>query len=584
MRIISFSVNNFRAINGGLEQNTIEFKDSNTIFILGQNNVGKSSFLRAYEYYAKSISCKIEDFFRQDIDSKIEFELRLQLDDYDFEKTSIAKKADSLKDWLDENNILYIRREIKANQKGKTTTIEKAQNFTWDNNLNDWVEKSYGGLGLDTVFQAALPTPIFIKAMPTEEEVDVIINEILAAKAALRLKEKDREELKIAQEKMRELQDKLYNAESIKAYKTEVNNQFKNLFPNTTIELEEKDNVKWTQKSLEKKFSVQFRRNNEDGNFDESVPTNYNQMGHGAVRSAIFSLLLMRDIADEYERVENQKDYMVLFEEPELFLHPKLTKQLRTLVYSVSNSSTPYQVLCASHSPQMIDITEEKASLVRMVNKNDTTTMYQINDEFLKRSKGVKTRIELKQEMNEVLRFNPFICEAFYADEVILIEGPTEEILLRGYLSSLDTHKDLFVVNCGTVNNIPFYQKLFSKFSIKYHVICDTDKAVENGIDKFNLPIYNTGIQGSIYEQFALDKAIENYDSGILSLHKETFEPAHQSEDIPVELRYPIDYPKNNGKPLNANLYWKDILSKNLDHEKISMVPIIRFTNLIMNS
>ena len=319
MRIITFAVNNFRGINGGIENNTIEFKDSNTIFLLGQNNVGKSSFLRAYEYYAKSTNCTIEDFFRQDVDSIIEFELRLQLDDYDFKKTSIVKKADSLKEWLDEDNTLYIRREIKATKKGKSAIIEKAQNFTWDNNLNEWAEKSYGGLGLDTVFQAALPTPIFIKAMPTEEEVDVIINEILAAKATLRLKDKDREELKIAQEKMRELQDKLYNAESIEAYKTEVNNQFKNLFPNTTIELEEKDNIKWTQKSLEKKFSVQFKRNNEDGEVDENVPTNYNQMGHGAVRSAIFSLLLMRDIADEYKRIENQKDYMVLFEKQNFF-------------------------------------------------------------------------------------------------------------------------------------------------------------------------------------------------------------------------------------------------------------------------
>lgn len=67
--------------------------------------------------------------------------------------------------------------------------------------------------------------------------------------------------------------------------------------------------------------------------------------------------------------------------------------------------------------------------------------------------------------MNEVLRFNPFICESFYADEVILIEGPTEEIILRRYFNEVSTDKDIFVVNCGTVNNTPFFQRIFSQFN-----------------------------------------------------------------------------------------------------------------------
>ena len=61
-----------------------------------------------------------------------------------------------------------------------------------------------------------------------------------------------------------------------------------------------------------------------------------------------------------------------------------------------------------------------------------------------------------------LLFVNLFICESFYADEVILIEGQTEEIILRGYLAEVEHSKDIFIVNCGTVNNIPFYQKIFS--------------------------------------------------------------------------------------------------------------------------
>jgi predicted ATP-dependent endonuclease of OLD family len=582
MRIISFGVNNFRGLSGGIENNTIEFKDSNTIFLLGQNNVGKSSFLKAYEYFYKNTSLTPEDIYRIDVNNEIEFELTVQLDDFDFEKEAIKNKKEGLKKWLDENNLLKIRKVIKP-KAGNKITFEKTKNYTWHYQNNKWEPKNYGGIGLDSVFQSALPTPIFIKAMPSEVEVENIINEILKAKATSNLKDKERQELKEAQEKIQELQDKLYNPESISTYKEEANKHFQELFPNTKIELGEKDKVKWTENSMGKSFSIHFEKKNDEGLKDESIPTNYDKIGHGAVRSAIFSLLLMKDIAEEYERVESRKDYIVLFEEPELFLHPKLMKQLRSLIYKVSETESPYQVLCASHSPQMIDITKEKSSLVIMIKSNVGTKLYQINDEFLKQSKEIKTKTELKQEMNELLRFNPFLCESFYADEVILVEGATEEIILRGYISSIDISKDLFIVNCGSVTNIPFYQKIFSKFSIKYHVICDTDSSIQDGIDQYSLPIFNTGIQKSIYNQCKSDYQKEDYEIGLFQVHSKTFEPAHQNTNIKSNLRYPDSYNLSDGKPYNANLYWKNILEPNIENDDIKNVPIIQFIRNIVN-
>ena len=575
MRIISFGVNNFRGISGGLKQNTIEFSGSNTIFLLGQNNVGKSSFLKAYEFFYKNTKPTAEDIFRINPKNHIEFELTLQLDQFDFDKDSIKQKQEGLKNWLNDENLLRIKKILKPIA-GKSISFEKTENLTWDFKKEKWEPKSYGGIGLDGVFQDALPTPIFIKAMPTESEVETIINQILKQKADNNLKDKEREELKAAQEKIQELQEKLYNPESIESYKAEVNKNFQELFPNTSIELQEQDKVKWTEHAMGKKFSIHFEQKNEEGEKDETIPTNYDKIGHGAVRSAIFSLLLMKDIAEEFERVENRKDYIVLFEEPELFLHPKLMKQLRTLIYKVSETTSPYQILCASHSPQMIDITKEKSSLVRMVKNNDETKFYQINDEFLKKSKEIATKEQLKQEMNEVLRFNPFICESFYSDEVVLVEGPTEEIILRGYLTEIRPEKDLFIVNCGTVNNIPFYQKVFSKFYIKYHVICDTDKANFKNDDEYDLIEFDSGIQKSIFEQFKLDRKKNGYESGTLNIHKVTFEPAHKDVEIPENLRLPDAYIESDGKPYNANRYWKEILQPNIQEEDINKLPIIQ--------
>lgn len=581
MRIISFGVNNFRGISGGLENNTIEFKDSNTIFLLGQNNAGKSSFLKAYEFFYKNTPPSFDDLFKRNSENSIEFELILQLDEFDFQKDSIKNKQEGLKKWLNENNLLRIKKVIKA-KAGKNGGFEKTENLTWDYSSEQYESKNYGGIGLDGVFQDALPTPIFIKAMPTESEVELIINQILKQKADDNLKDKDRQEFKEAQEKILELQNKLYNPESIKSYKHEVNKNFQELFPNTIIELEEQDKIKWTENSIGKKFTIRFEHKMNDGVIDESIPTNYDNIGHGAVRSAIFSLLLMRDIAEEYERVENRKDYIVLFEEPELFLHPKLMKQLRSLIYKVSETKSPYQIICASHSPQMIDITKEKSSLVRMVKTDYGTKLHQINDEFLKESKEIKTKEELKQEMNEVLRFNPFICESFYSDEVVLVEGSTEEILLRAYLTEICPTKDIFIVNCATVNNIPFYQKIFSRFHIKYHVICDTDSSESEGTDEFGLTKFNSGIQKSIYNQFRLDKLKNGLATGLFKVHEITFEPAHKSDSIPIHLRMSNEYLDSDGKPFNANRYWKEILQPNLRDKEIDKVPIINIIKMII--
>lgn len=579
MKIISFGVNNFRGIAGGLENNTIEFNNSNTIFLLGQNNVGKSSFLKAYEFYYKNSNATLEDFYRMNIENEIEFEIVLQLDEYDFDKEAIINKKAGLKKWLNENNLLKVKRVVKANSVKKFTP--EIENYTWDYINSKYEVKNYGGIGLHTVFQAALPTPIFIKAMPTEAEGEAIINEILKQKANANLEDKERQELKEAQAKIQELQDKLYNPESIQSYKAEVNKYFQSLFPNTKIELSEKDKAKWTENSIGKSFSIHFEHNS-NGEKDETIPTSHDRVGHGAVRSAIFSLLLMKDVAEEFQRVENRKDYIVLFEEPELFLHPKLMKQLRTLIYKVSETDTPYQVLCASHSPQMIDITKEKSSLVRMVKHDDGTRLFQINDEFLKNSKDIRTKEELKQEMNEVLRFNPFICESFYADEVVLIEGPTEEIILRGYFNEVETDKDIFVVNCGTVSNIPFFQKIFSRFNIKYHIICDSDKAELKELDSHGLIPFESGIQKSIYQQLKFDYEKQNYSCGLLQVNTPTFEPAHKDENILEKYRYK-DYLVSDGKPYNANLYWKEVLQPNLTSNEIDNVPIIKYLKNIIS-
>lgn len=567
-------MNNFKGIFGGLTNNKIIFNDINTIFIFGQNNSGKSSFLQAYEYFYYDTNPSIEDFYKQNMDNLMEFELEVTLEELDFHRIEekAPKQKDSYKEYLIDGNILRIRSLYKKDNKGKLCKKKE----TFNPNSSSWDGIGYASIGLHTVFQSCMPRPIFIKAMPNEDEVKDILNKILKSIAESKLEKKELEELAAAKAKIAELQDKMYKPETITAYESSINSYFNKLFPDTEIKItDKKSRMIWTENKLGKEFDIQFQRLKDDGVLDASIPVSIGTIGHGTIRTAIFTLLLMRDIAEEFVRSPGRKDYLVLFEEPELFLYPKIIRELRNLIYQVSEDSLPYQILCASHSPQMIDLSKPKSSIIRLVKNAEATILYQINDKFLKEAKEIRTDKELKEAMYEVLRFNPFICESFYADEVILIEGPTEEIIIRAYFQEKPSVKDLFILNCGTVNNIPFYQKIFSKFSIPYNVICDTDDVeITSHDDKMN-PNFNTNIQGSISSQFNSDKNKVNPNKGLFRVHHTTFEPAHQDSGIPGELRFVEK--TNLGKPYDANLYWKEVLLPNLDSETIRSVPIINY-------
>jgi putative ATP-dependent endonuclease of the OLD family len=577
MKITNFSVNNYRGITGGLDKNRIDFNGIYTLFIFGQNNTGKSTFLKAYEFFYFDTEPTIFDFFRQSSENTLQIEIEVEVDNWDRKRIEDAapKAKESYKSYLIDNSRIRLRNEWKFHGK-------KAQKIalTWNPEENRFIEKGYASVGLHKVFQSCLPRPIFIKAMPSEEEAKNILNEILKSMAESRLKDSELEELKAAQSKIKELQEKMYNKDVIKSYEDSVNVYMQNLFPAIRIGIEDrKDRVAWTENKLGREYDISFQNINNRGDIDQELPSHAAHIGHGAIRTTIFTLLLMRDIAEEFERIEGRKDYLVLFEEPELFLYPKVIRELRELIYKVSAGSTPYQVLCASHSPSMIDITKLKSSIVRLVKGDDSTQLYQVSDQFLRTASGVQSDEEFKQEMYEVLRFNPYICEAFYADEVILVEGPTEEIILRAYLQEIPQAKFFFILNCGTVNNIPFYQKVLSQFSIPYSVICDTDKANITGFDQDQNPKFDSGIQKSISDQFILDYA--EGKAHILRCHITTFEPAHRDVGIPDYLRMPDG--TGQGKPFDANKYWKDILYPHLSNPQIGVVPIISTMRTITN-
>ena len=194
------------------------------------------------------------------------------------------------------------------------------------------------------------------------------------------------------------------------------------------------------------------------------VDRKFDLHGHGLIRQAIINILSL------FKDTKDGEKHIILFEEPELYLHPSNKRKFRNTLYQIAEQDD-YQIICVSHDPQLIDMSREHTSLARFVKKeNGETVIYQAGDNVFSKDEETKDKVLMLN------RFNPHICETFFSDEVILVEGDTEAIVLRGLIYEHYPNSDLFVLNTGTKNNIPFFIEVLSHFRINQHVIHDSDE------------------------------------------------------------------------------------------------------------
>ncbi len=347
MKIINFGVNNYRCISGGTEQNTVNFEDSNTIFIFGQNNTGKSSFLNAYVLFYEDQKVQKTDFFNEEEGNTIEIIIEVELSEEEKQQLK-EKRGNAEKKYFYGDNHNQLTFKKVWGRIGAATN-----NLTLLKDKSGFDDIGYAGVGEHKVFKNMLPKPIFIEAMPEEQGVEDVVNEILSIRIKEFVKNKEEDEYKEAYNQaetaIKNFQKLLYGHQRIADYKQEVNKNFNSMFEDITLNITEKD-VDIT-KTIEKKFTIRFDYLHADKTLKSGIPHSFDNIGHGAIRVALFSLFLVKDIADVTRQKKEGKNYLVLFEEPELFLHPKLTKQLRETIYAVSGEETAFQVVCASHSP-----------------------------------------------------------------------------------------------------------------------------------------------------------------------------------------------------------------------------------------
>lgn len=502
MKLSRLIIENFRGLKGC--ENRIDFADSNIIFLIGQNNVGKSTYLRAYEFFTNAKqSSALEDFYNHNSDSPIIIEgwfVKEENDENDEDLKGKGKTAepDWVNKWVGADGLIKVRK--------KWTTIGASfEKETFSPTDGDWVINGFGGL--DTLFTKYAPTPIAINAMENELTLEEKVNKLIQDDFIKKMRVEHSELCIEITNKIKELQENITNSDAVEKLNLGLNENFQKIFSDLTLKIQasKEENIK-IEDAFKKNHTVTVEK------IDSTRKETFLQNGHGVIRQALFNFLAFL----KENRDSSKKEYVILFEEPELFLHPKIAFRLQESLYELAENS-PYQIICATHSPLMIDISKPHSSLIRVTkDANETSHTYQVGQNVFGRDEEQKQRVQM------INRFNPHICEAFYADKVLLVEGDTETIVYRDLLKRFYPDNEVFVLNTGSKNNIPFFQEILIAFNIEHYVIHDIDTELNSDGSRNSAWSLNQTIWDNII-------LANNKKAGLARryLHKTNFETAH---------------------------------------------------------
>ena len=203
--------------------------------------------------------------------------------------------------------------------------------------------------------------------------------------------------------------------------------------------------------------------------------------GEGRINQIYLSLWATQN---QQTAVSNEVS-IICIEEPEAYLHPHQQRELAAYLARTLSG----QVILTSHSPFIVSEFSPN-SIIRLYKDQNSRTLVA--------SDGCSQAIEDGFE-GLGYRMSVLPAEAFFADYVILVEGPSEEMLYKTLASQIGIDLDRLNISVLCVNGVDFvtYIKILDAMAIKWSVRTDNDEisvprtneiryaGIERGIDCF---------------------------------------------------------------------------------------------------
>lgn len=557
MRLHSLTIEGFRKF-----ENTTVFFDDAT-FLIGENNVGKSSVLKAIELILslKQKIC-IEDFYsffaddenqRQvdDIVLTAEFRdvsvdantwrgFRGRIFNYPilngrnetglsviyrktFSHTSLSpiiefkqlvktlkSEYDGLTKWreivdasngeLNNQMITELFQITNFNSKAKVEDLGLLDEI-WDidEESEEWFPNP-GGFPSNVA--SKLPRYLFIPAQDRMEELSTsngvlhkTLNELFedVRNVSTHYQEAQRHLNLLAQEL-----DPTNNTSDFYNLMQNLNSVLSGVFPDSQIHANA--DLSDPDKSLKATFNIQMKSN---------ILTPIAHQGTGTVRAAVFGLLRYRKIWEAQKDPSQRRNLIIGFEEPEIYLHPNAAEMMKKKIYELAGNDS--QIVCTTHSTYMIDLSRNNNQVLNRFISNGNPTQcnaFNVSDAFKSLVEDDKNYVKM------LIKFDDYMSRVFFSNKTIIIEGDTEEIVLKETIKLMPSEvqekilSSVQIVKARGKAAIISLVKYFNALGINYFVIHDRDRGTPRA-ENYNEHILNA-MNGQEQKRIMMQECVED--------------------------------------------------------------------------
>lgn len=500
MKFKNISIKNFR----NFENINITLDNKNVFF--GMNDVGKTNFLYALRFvFDRNIrknNLIDSDFYQKNTDVPVEIIVSIDISDLN-DVDSMKLRAKVKGALLSGQNVVY----IKLIAKYDSTEMMANPILYWGGDLNDLEEIKTKGVfsELDTVFNV-----IYIDAY-------VDLYNLFKKNSAILLKNdknEDKDTLKHIDDTIVNLNKYISSLSGIKSFENRITPEYNHL-KNDNIQVSVKSEI--AVKGLYSNVVPYIKQDN-DG---ELYPTS----GEGRKKLLVYSIY---DLLAEENTI--RKINLFLIEEPENHLHRAMQIALSHKIFV--DEKYKYTFL-TTHSSFILSAMD-KVNLIRIFNNtkvNSASSFYKVPEKYK----------EQRQRLNKRL------SEAIFADKVLMVEGPSEELLFDKVLSYQNELYQAEGVYILQVEGVGFkqYIEILNKLNIECFVKTDNDLKKANdssysvlGFSRINklvgknvLPI-NSVLDNSVETKRKLYKENENALDKIRTENKIYLSKVSLEEDL----------------------------------------------------
>lgn len=456
-RLKKLIVKNFRCIG----DTPVEIDLNDIVVLVGANNAGKSSILKAYEVVMSDGSKKgeltIEDFPNNIVNPEKPPQIELHTIVYD-ERVG--------QQWLEKVDGGYLVRE-----RWTWFDIGKPIRRGWNMESGSWDDKSYP-FGPPNVANKRRPEPHKVDAFSDPEEQSKEIKRLLMTAISERVRSlqssEERNEFHELLDQSIALQKRIIEEtkDQIEVANDSLTDLINQVFPNYVVNFEAQPEGTLDLGLF--KWNSQLKMGPQDG-FLSTV----DKQGSGARRTLLWTAL--KYIAETTRRTKDdrgfERPYLLLIDEPEICLHPSAIREACKVLYDLPKTGN-WQVMVTTHSPVFIDFSRDNTTIVK-VERNEKgdvegTTVF--------RPDRVKFDDDDRRNLKLLNICDPYVAEFFFGGKVVIVEGDTEYTAFNYIRQAKPAkYRDIHIVRARGKATIVSLVKILNHFGTGYSILHDSD-------------------------------------------------------------------------------------------------------------